>query len=804
MTRSVFFLARIGLALGAALVSDSEESVYHIASRIIELTTADENLILLGDSIAVLYDIMASARSTTALSASISWDETNSYYSDEISRLEYQIREQLQTSAEQSVLINHSVPSSVIDSVYMKILEDCLDCSKPELLQLSLVTEIIPTIPTKIFTRGLVILPASFLPIRAFRAVSLDDPGKAVETVAKRVVDGISSLEKLVFIDASLRSVDEVISRSRSTTVVSSSPTAATVSSWIEELIGQVQSLARMSYVVMVNHKIPPEFVDLLYSNLMKKCPWCSGKVCLLQLVSEEGTIPATSNQTPVRGLIYLPEAFTGKSGGEFPDALPTFRNSRYSGSIKLADPESARITAGKLNAYWVESQMINLILSASNAFVVNGLASMMIDKLLSIPCGDRCEQFGRWMDMHLFDDNIDWLFVYHIHDIKRLIKYIPHNKVITAATALLRTDFNRAERSTEDIFPTVVSVSKQILHATSNDELLVFVGNSPSYFYHLVREFRDCVALPFSTSRFNLANFNFDRDTFPGLDHFVEVLLRPIFDKKKPIVLIDMSVSGRTINILNRLMKSRCRECKIQYLQLFIENSTVFSLPQSPREVDTRAIIFIPEICSNFSYNLFHRLMPKLSREHWSKASQGLMHAYKAQPEQAAVIAHIEALAYSAEMRTPLPSERPSPVINLGLFARLAGDHEGHPTTWLAPNLSIPLIRVTDWLKQRLYKYSMTLHSEVITRLDVDQMTKAQSSRGESVEQVAQRLIRMCDFAYSRGWFSKWGPQLMELIHNHAFIKQELGPIATQIAHAIQVPPESRGKFNQVLGISD
>lgn len=92
--------------------------------------------------------------------------------------------------------------------------------------------------------------------------------------------------------------------------------------------------------------------------------------------------------------------------------------------------------------------------------------------------------------------------------------------------------------------------------------------------------------------------------------------------------------------------------------------------------------------------------------------------------------------------------------------------------------------------LKQRLNEYSMTLHSEIITRLDVDQMTKAQSSRGESVEQVAQRLIRMCDFAYSRGWFSKWGPQLMELIHNHAFIKQELGPIATQIAHAIQVPP--------------
>jgi hypothetical protein len=51
------------------------------------------------------------------------------------------------------------------------------------------------------------------------------------------------------------------------------------------------------------------------------------------------------------------------------------------------------------------------------------------------------------------------------------------------------------------------------------------------------VEKVRDSVVLPISSSRFNLPAMDFKSDGFPGLDHYVNIFLKPIFDRKKAIV---------------------------------------------------------------------------------------------------------------------------------------------------------------------------------------------------------------------------------------------------------------------------
>jgi hypothetical protein len=99
---------------------------------------------------------------------------------------------------------------------------------------------------------------------------------------------------------------------------------------------------------------------------------------------------------------------------------------------------------------------------------------------------------------------------------------------------------------------------SKIIIKKVSEDDVLIFIGQSPNLIYHLVKKFRESYELPFSGSYAYLKTVEFDEKK--SMDFFRSMLDHYKITKdvlKKNVYLVDYCVSGITIqsviSILNK-----------------------------------------------------------------------------------------------------------------------------------------------------------------------------------------------------------------------------------------------------------
>lgn len=103
-----------------------------------------------------------------------------------------------------------------------------------------------------------------------------------------------------------------------------------------------------------------------------------------------------------------------------------------------------------------------------------------------------------------------------------------------------------------------ICEASKIIIKKIPEDDVLIFIGQSPNLMYHLVKNFRESYELPFSGSHAYLKTVEFDKKK--SMDFFRLILDHYKITKdvlKKNVYLVDYCVSGTTIqsviSILNK-----------------------------------------------------------------------------------------------------------------------------------------------------------------------------------------------------------------------------------------------------------
>ena len=124
------------------------------------------------------------------------------------------------------------------------------------------------------------------------------------------------------------------------------------------------------------------------------------------------------------------------------------------------------------------------------------------------------------------------------------------------------------------------------ILSHSSPDDILVFVGNEGAYFYHAfddVIDNRDTVLIPIDEL---LATRPAE---YEDQVHYSRVFLDPIIkrSKDKSIVLIAHTKTASTIEELNRLIKTRCMNCKTEYIGLVHDSESHLM----PKNIHSRVI---------------------------------------------------------------------------------------------------------------------------------------------------------------------------------------------------------------------
>ena len=196
---------------------------------------------------------------------------------------------------------------------------------------------------------------------------------------------------------------------------------------------------------------------------------------------------------------------------------------------------------------------------------------------------------------------------------------------------------------------------SKEILSATNEDEILVFIGNSPSYFYHSLKHVRPHVfQLPMSGLYYlDTIDGHIDemRETQPnGVKKYESVYLDPIRNLarlgNRKVVLIDWSYTGRAMDVFHAFLGIP----EAEGLQIISPDSLIKGI-FNPLHLHIRKFI-LSECEGKFANQGYVRLCPGFCSHLWDTSGINLVSEYiESHPNVARNIAMI-----------PPPSDSPLP----------------------------------------------------------------------------------------------------------------------------------------------
>lgn len=179
------------------------------------------------------------------------------------------------------------------------------------------------------------------------------------------------------------------------------------------------------------------------------------------------------------------------------------------------------------------------------------------------------------------------------------------------------------------------IKIGKQeILRSTSDKDLLVFLGNSASYFYHAVSKERDSYLIPIS-GRYRV--FGRDSPDKKMIKRFVNVYLSPIVKKAlgedKRIVIVDHSHTGQSIENFVLLWMEYSSPCYISFLNLLTQTQRRVGVID-PRYTQLLGKVTMPDIAIHLFNDGYVRLTPHHQHWKWGESSPSLLENYEQNSE--------------------------------------------------------------------------------------------------------------------------------------------------------------------------
>jgi hypothetical protein len=296
--------------------------------------------------------------------------------------------------------------------------------------------------------------------------------------------------------------------------------------------------------------------------------------------------------------------------------------------------------------------------LMSSHEYIRNELASIAIDALLRVPVNPGDElALGTAVGLAQFArDQSEWILTMHADDFEQ-----------RNLASYLDADFDEnlhisAKGLANDELADILDGARQILASTAADEVLVFVGNSASYFYHALKTERpNSFLVPFSGGWYPL---DFGTWSLKLADKFDSVMLDPIRELalalNSAIVLVDITIHGRSVVSFDKLLRRRnCDHCRTELLQI---SSSPGVLPKSnPKDIYVRAMIMVE--LDGFLVGSYVRLVPSFQHKLWAASSPALVRVYENRPVAAQAIQSIE--EYVNRRGLAVESDK-APLINL------------------------------------------------------------------------------------------------------------------------------------------
>jgi hypothetical protein len=178
----------------------------------------------------------------------------------------------------------------------------------------------------------------------------------------------------------------------------------------------------------------------------------------------------------------------------------------------------------------------------------------------------------------------------------------------------------------------------QQILAATSEKDLLVFLGNSASYFYHAVSEQRVSYRIPIS------GRYVIDALDRKERNRFEEVFISPIVNEAlkddRKIILIDHSHTGQSVDSFNSLLRNYCHECRASFINLVTHTQVKDALSSKkpwihpPKTIALHSYVVLPDVAVKLFNDGYVRLSPHHPHWKWEKSTSTLLQEYQKQPK--------------------------------------------------------------------------------------------------------------------------------------------------------------------------
>jgi hypothetical protein len=340
------------------------------------------------------------------------------------------------------------------------------------------------------------------------------------------------------------------------------------------------------------------------------------------------------------------------------------------------------------------------------------------------------------------------------------------------------------------------------IVRASTDEDILVFIGNSASYFYHAVKNVRRSILVPSS----NLYYLSEPRDYLEykaeHYDLYSSVFLEPIRSEAstrgRNIVLVDYSFTGRTIDVFNALL-GMAEQTEFIHL---VANHQFPLEARSPEHTRTRSVVVLPSSVISLINGVYRRLCPSLGKEQWGESSPDLLSKYEQIEAVAADIARIPPVVLPLTELPPMT--RP---VNIKSMTDRFREMEGNPyrNTWsegISVDLSLFVDRFEEMLEYKLSEpFSIRLNDFLAF---MRKHPPSEPSRDADIERIAYDLshIHLRMGYYGIGPLFSDGKRLVSLMISHQEFLDRFGVLFVKAVVSIEVPSALEAEFHEVTGL--
>jgi hypothetical protein len=341
------------------------------------------------------------------------------------------------------------------------------------------------------------------------------------------------------------------------------------------------------------------------------------------------------------------------------------------------------------------------------------------------------------------------------------------------------------------------------IVRASTDEDILVFIGNSASYFYHAVKSVRRSFLVPSSNLHYTSEPREYLEYKAEHYDLYSSVFLEPIRSEARShgrnIVLVDYSVRGRSVDVFNAILGM---EAQTEFIHLAADHQFPLNA-RSPKHTKTRTVVVLPASVMALADGVYRRLSPSFGKEKWGESSPELLTTYEQIEAVAADIARIPPVVLPLPELAPMT--RPVNIKNMTDRFREIED-EPSPSTW-SEGISMDLSFFIDRF-QNLLGFFLKQVPSISPRkiLDLIRMKPPKELSSDiDNEEIAYELCDIYEDMHTGGGVAVvyHGKRVVTLM----LVNQELfDSLAVSFAKTIvglPVPSELEAEFHLVTGLT-